>query len=411
MKSVQLIQSIPRYLLSKAIGPMFSSIYWSPLAVLQYRDIPEPGLPGPEWVRIQTHYGGICGSDMNAVRLNDSLALTTMVSFPFTLGHENVGTIVETGSEVRNYSTGDRVVVEPLLPCVTRGIHPPCSYCSRGEYALCENFAEGQLSPGLSIGHCRDTGGSWSPYFVAHQSQLFHLPDSVNNENGLMLDAFCTTLHPVLRNYPADGETVLVLGAGVVGLCTVTALRQMGSKARVVVAARYPFQGNMAYRCGADEVIYPDQGDLLNVFASGNDDRVYQPVLGKPVLVGGADIVFECVGTASSIDSSLRLTRGGGKVILVGLASNPKGIDWTPIWLNELSIKGSFWCCTETYQDRRIRTYQIALEWMESGKLDLSHMITHRFRLDDYRHALKITSQRGKHQLIKSVFTFQDGKG
>ena len=109
--------------------------------MLRYRDVPEPQLPGPEWVKIKTRYGGICGSDINAVFLNDSPTLTALISFPFTLGHENVGTIAEVGSGVDGYTPGDRVVVEPLLPCVTRGINPICEYCQRGEYALCQNIA------------------------------------------------------------------------------------------------------------------------------------------------------------------------------------------------------------------------------------------------------------------------------
>ena len=95
MKAIQLTRSIPRYLLTRSIGQLYRPVYWSPLALLKYHDVPEPRLPGPEWVKISTTYGGICGSDMNALLLNDSLALSTMVSFPFTLGHENSGVIAE----------------------------------------------------------------------------------------------------------------------------------------------------------------------------------------------------------------------------------------------------------------------------------------------------------------------------
>ncbi len=100
------------------------------------------------------------GSDMNAVFLDFNPALARFVSFPFTLGHENVGVIAEVGQEVEGFSPGDRVVADPLLPCATRGIEPPCEFCQRGEFSLCQNFAEGDLSPGFGIGTCRDTGGS-----------------------------------------------------------------------------------------------------------------------------------------------------------------------------------------------------------------------------------------------------------
>lgn len=406
MKAVQLIESIPRYLLTKAVGAVYPPVFSSPPAMLQYREVPEPALPGPQWVKIKTRYGGICGSDMNTIFLKDSPALSAFTSFPFTLGHENVGIIAEVGHQVKGFAPGDRVVAEPLLPCVTRGIEEPCEFCQRGEFSLCQNFAEGDLSPGLGIGACRDTGGSWGPCFVAHQSQLFSVPENVSDENALMVEPFSVALHAVMRNFPDDDDTVLVIGAGVIGLCTVAALRTLGSGARVIIVAKYPFQGEMARRFGADEVIYLREGDYFQAVAEATGGKLYKPVLGKRVLVGGADIVYECVGSASSIDDSLRLTRSGGIVVLVGLAAIPKRVDWTPIWLNELTVKGSFWCSMETVQGQRVRTFQLALEWMAEGKPDLAPMVTHRFRLDDYKRALAITADKGQHRVVKSVFVF-----
>jgi len=406
MKAVQLIQSIPRYLLTKALGVVYPPAFWGPLAMLQCREVPEPALPGPQWVKIKTRYGGICGSDMGTIFLKDSPALSALVSFPLTLGHENVGIIAEVGEQVEGFAIGDRVVAEPLLPCSTRGIEEPCELCQRGEFSLCQNFAEGNLSPGFSIGTCRDTGGSWSPYFVAHQSQLFLVPENVSDENALMVEPLSVALHAVMRNPPNDDHIALVLGAGVVGLCIVAALRALGSGARVIVLAKYPFQGEMARRFGADEVIYLRGGDYFRAVAEATGGKLYKPLLGKRVLVGGADIVYECVGSESTIDDALRFARSGGTVVLVGLAAIPKRVDWTPIWLNELTVKGSYWCSMETFQGRRVRTMQLALKWMAEGKLDLSPMVTHRFRLDDYKTALALTANKGRHQVIKSVFVF-----
>ena len=383
MKAVQLVISIPRYLLTKAVGAVYPPIFWGPLAMLRYREVPEPALPGPQWVKIKTRYGGICGSDMHTVFSKDSPALSVFVSSPFTLGHENLGMIAEIGDQVEGFAPGDRVVADPLLPCATRGIEELCEFCQQDEFSLCQNFTEGDLAPGLSIGTCPDTGGSWSPCFVAHQSQLFSVPESVSDENAVLVEPFSGALHWAMRNFPADNDTVLILGSGVIGLCTVAALRALHSDARVIVVAKYPVQGEMARRFGADEVIYLRQGDYFQAVAEATGGKLYKPVLGKRVLVGGADIVYECVGSESSIDDSLRFTRSGGTVVLVGLAAIPKRVDWTPIWLNELTIKGSVWSGMETFQGRRIRTFQLALEWMAEGKLDLAPMVTHRFRLDD----------------------------
>ena len=406
MKAIQLIISIPRYLLTKAVGVVYPPVFWGPLAMLRYREVSEPALHGPQWVRIRTRYGGICGSDMHTIFLKDSLALTAFVYTPVTLGHENVGIIAEVGDQVEGFAPGDRVVADPLLPCATRGIEERCEFCQQDEFSLCQNFAEGDLAPGLSIGACHDTGGSWSPCFVAHQSQLFPVPQSVSDENAVLVEPFAGALHWVMRNFPADGDTVLILGSGVIGLCTVAALRALGSGARVIVVAKYPFQGEMARKFGADEVIYLRQGGHFEAVAKATSGKLYKPMLGKKVLVGGADIVYECVGSESSIDDALRFARSGGTVVLVGLAAIPKRVDWTPIWLNELTVKGSVWGGTETFQGRRVHTFQLTLEWMAEGKLDLAPMVTHRFRLDDYKRALAVTADKSRHLVVKSVFLF-----
>lgn len=406
MKALQFTASIPRYILTKALGAIYRPAFWGSLAMLQYRNLPEPALPGPHWVRIRTRYGGICGSDLNTISLKDSPSLSAFTSFPFILGHENVGIVAEVGPGVEGFAIGDRVVAEPLLPCATRGIQEPCIFCQRGEFSLCQNFAAGNLAPGFGLGSCRDTGGSWGEYFVAHRWQLFPVPDHLSDENALMAEPFSVALHAVLRNRPDDDATVLVIGAGVVGLCAVAALRALDSHARVIVLARYTFQGEMARRLGADEIIYTRQGDYFQAVATATGGRLYKPILGKQVMVGGADVVYECVGNAGSIDDALRLTRSGGTVILVGLAAIPKGVDWTPIWLNELTVKGSYWSSTETFQGQRVRTFQLALQWLAEGRLDLSSLVTHRFPLEEYRKALAITMQKGRHQVIKSVFVF-----
>jgi L-iditol 2-dehydrogenase len=380
MEAIQLTVSIPRYVLTKAVGVIYPPIFWGPLAMLRYRDVPEPVLPGPGWVKIKTRYGGICGSDLHTVFLKDSPSLSAFVSSPLTLGHENLGTITEVGEQVRGFAPGDRVVADPLLPCATRGIEEPCEFCRREEFARCRNFAEGELMPGLSIGHCPDTGGSWSPYFVAHQSQLFGVPANVDDENAAMVEPFAGALHWVMRNLPGD--------------------------ARAIVLAKYPFQGEMARRFGADQVIYLREGDYYQALAGATGSRLYKPALGKRVVVGGADVVYECVGSDGSIDDGLRFTRSGGTFVLVGLAAVPRRVDWTPIWLNELTVRGCAWGGTETFHGRRVRTFQLALEWMAQGKLDLSGMVTHRFRLDDYKRALAVTTDKRRHAVIKSVFAF-----
>jgi len=406
MKAIQFIGSVPRYLISQIIGFVYPPIFWSTLSNIRYREVPEPPLPNENWAKIKVRYGGICGSDMNTILLHNSPALSAFVSFPLTMGHENVGTIAELGSQVKGLGEGERVVVDPTLGCQVRGFTHLCPACQRGDTGLCERLTEGEIAPGLLTGNCRDTGGSWSPYLVAHASQLFKVPPAVNDENGLLVEPFSVALHAVLGNYPQDEETVLIIGAGVIGVCIVAALRSLGSKARVVVLAKYPFQEEVVKGYGADQVIHLRR-HYYQELAQALGATLRQPLLGKPVVIGGADIVYDCVGEGSSLDDGLHFTRSGGRMVLVGSAGTPKGVDWTPIWLNEIDVRGSYIYGTESYRGERIRTFQLALNLMAEGKVDLTPLVTHRFRLKDHRQALAAMANKGKSEVVKAVFAFE----
>jgi len=406
VKAIQFIESVPRYLISKIIGPFYRPILWSPLSCLQYRKVPEPSLPNENWAKIKVRYGGICGSDMNTILLHNSPALSAFVSFPFTIGHENVGTIVEVGSQVKGFREGERVIVDPTLGCQVRGFPDLCPACQRGDTGLCERLTEGEIAPGLLTGNCRDTGGSWSPYLVAHASQLFKVPPEVNDENAVLVEPFSVALHAVLGNYPEDENTVLIIGGGVIGVCIVAALRSLGSKARVVALAKYPFQEEVVKRYGADQVIHLRRG-YYQELAPALGATPFQPFLGKPMVVGGADIVYECVGSGNSLDDGLRFTCSGGRMVLVGLAGMPKGVDWTPIWLNEIEIKGSWIYGTELYQGKEVHTFQLALDLMAEGKVELAPLVTHKFQLADYKRALAAVANKGGSEVVKAVFAFE----
>lgn len=408
MKAVWFEESIPRYFLSKVLGKVHHSFYYNIFSCIRYGEFPDPKLPSSRWVKIKTLMGGICGSDIGLIRLHDSPSTSPFASFPFVIGHENLGIIIEKGDEVEGFEVGDRVIADPVLSCYAREINPTCDKCQNWEFSQCMNFTEGNISPGLMIGSCKDTGGSWGEYYVAHQFQLFKVPDKVSNENAILVDAFCSALHPVMRNFPKDSDVVLVIGAGSIGINVVSALRALGSKAKIVVLARYKFQGEFAKYYGADEIIYTkgmNKWDLYSKVVELTGGKVLKAILGKPVVVGGADMVFECVGTDDSIDDALRLTRQGGKTVLVGLAGTTKKVDWTFVWFKELKVVGTNSSSGEIFRGERKRGYGIALQLMEEG-LDLSPLLTHTFKLEEYRKAIEMNFYRSRFQLVKSAFVF-----
>ncbi|OFX30063.1 MAG: hypothetical protein A2Z07_03005 [Armatimonadetes bacterium RBG_16_67_12] len=402
MKAVVADITIPRYLATRAAGRLRRAAFLSPLSPIGLRETPEPRLPGPEWVKVRVDLAGICGSDLHLILLETSPSASVYASMPFVVGHENVGTIVEAGSEA-GMTSGERVVVEPVLPCVTRGFAEVCPACARGDYNLCERFAEGTLAAGLGHGACRDVGGSWGEVLVAHRSRLVSVPAGVSDEQAVMVEPLAVAVHPILRHVPHGPTTVLVAGAGTIGLASVAALRALRPEAQIIALARHAHQADLARRLGAAMVVSPSRGEHYREIARLTGARVLTPLIGPPVLTGGVDVTMECVGTASSIDDALRLTRAGGTVVLVGLAAAPRGIDWTPIWLREVAVKGSFIYAQDQVDGRPVRTVDLAMELLASGRVDLRPLITHRFALTDWRKAAAVALDKRRHHAVKVV--------
>jgi threonine dehydrogenase-like Zn-dependent dehydrogenase len=374
---------------------------------MSYKDIPEPELPGPAWVKLNTKLAGICGTDMSTITLSTSTYYEPFSSSPFTMGHEMVCTIAEVGPEVEGWQVGERVIVEPTLWCAPRGFAEEdwCEFCQKGEPNRCTNVAHGDLAPGMSTGACADTGGSWSRVLTAHQSQLYRVPDNVSDENALLVEPFACGLHAALQNMPADEDTVLIIGAGTIGLMQLAALRAAGSKAKILITARYPFQAEAAEKLGADEVL--TGGDVYQQIADRTSGKLYTPMIGKRVLLGGVDHTFECVGADSTLDDAFRLTRAGGRVTIVGVPGVAKGIDWSAIFDNELTVSASYiYHHNEQWQGETRSTFDITLEMMGSGELDIGWMVNRRYPLDDYSQALRDFRDKKSHPVIKSVFEF-----
>jgi len=404
MQAVQFTFSYPRYALGLTLGHWFPSILWSGASCTVIREVPEPSLPGPDWVKVKTRLGGVCGTDLGAIYLKTSPYYSPYSSFPFTFGHENVGNIAELGSNVKGWSIGQRVVVNPILSCVTRGFSDLCEYCARGEINRCQRFTEGSLAPGIMTGTTRDTGGSWSPYFLAHQAQLYAVPENVSDENAVMVEPYACGQHAVLIDFPKDDETILILGAGTMGLVTLAALRALGSKARILVSARYANQTEAAERLGASEVL---RGDLYPQVAERTGAEILKPLLGRLVVEGGVDRVYECVGSNRSLDDANRLTRSGGKVVLVGIPGIAKGVDWTAIFAQELTVLAARqFHDAEPYQGKTWRAFDLALDLMAKDKLDLGWMISSKYPLRNYQRALSDLAQKGSQGIIKAAFEF-----
>ncbi|MCS6977359.1 MAG: zinc-binding dehydrogenase [Gemmatales bacterium] len=402
MLAVQYVKSIPNWLLLKSLGRLWSGLATSPLGLVRLREVPEPRLPGPRWCRVRPILSGICGSDLGSITAAGSVYFGPVTSFPFTFGHEVVGRVVEVGPEVRHVRPGDRVVLEPALGCEVRQIEPLCPACRDGAHGNCVNIVRGVIGPGVQTGFCRDTGGGWSSSLVAHEVQLHRVPDTLSDEEAVLLEPFACALHAVLR---APRHRIgLVVGCGTMGLLTITAAKILDRCEQLIALAKHPHQQEQAARLGADFVLPPGRNGRDRVCELVGATQHYAEI-GPPTILGGVDVVFDCVGSDRSLDESLRLTRARGTTVVVGMPGLPWGVDWTTIWFKELNVCGAYAYGLEDMSGKRISTFDLALDLLVSRRVDLKPLVTHRFPLTQYRQAIRTALLTGRFRSIKTVFT------
>lgn len=397
MQALQYTKSIPRYLLMRLGAKRLKGLDTSRLSPLQLVEIPEPDPPTPEWVRVRPLLSGICGSDLSTLAASSSPYFSPLTSPPFVLGHEVVGEVAE---DKAGFKPGDRVVVEPALGCRVRGIDPLCGMCAAGRYAECLNVTEGDILPGIQTGFCSSTGGGWSAMLVAHPTQLYQVPASLPDETAVTIEPLACAVHAALKVNPGPDETVLVLGAGSVGLLVIGALRQLTDAGRIICAAKYPRQQQEALRLGADYVI--PARELYHRLPAMVGAKRLDPELGKPVVLGGVDKTFECVGSAGTIEDAIRLTRPGGAVALVGMPGASSSLDLTPLWHQEVQLLGTYAYGMEEYKGERISSFGLALQI--APKLELERMVGPGFRLDQYREAIAAARSSGRDGNVKVMF-------
>ncbi len=398
-----------QWTVTKVIGWVRPDVFWSRLSGLRLATVPIPPLPSPRWVRLRPLLGGICGTDLAAImqRAHPASILQTISSMPAGLGHENVSIVEDVGPEVTGWRPGDRVVVESALSCAARQIEPPCPSCAAGRFTLCQNFRRGPLPIGSMIGWNNFTGGSWGRFFVAHESQLYRVPDDIDDDVAVLTDPVAGAIHAVLRQLPADGDNAIILGSGFVGLSVAAAIRALGSRCRLAAVVRHDWQADLMRRFGADEVVHVCRGDPQAVrygkVAEVIGGTVVPSKFGHQAFFGGFDVVYDCVGSGQSLTDAMKYARPRGTVVEVG-TSQIGLVDTTPLWLDELTLIGANGRAFERYQGRTLHTYELVFELVRAGKLDLGGLLTHRFRIDQYREALRTLTRRGASRAVKAAF-------
>jgi threonine dehydrogenase-like Zn-dependent dehydrogenase len=330
MRALELHPTVPRVLAKRALTALGQTSWGTPLRLVRRA---EPLPPNASWGTVKPRLAGICGSDLATLAGTASLYFSPLVSTPFVPGHEIVGDLAADLGDLRR---GERVVLDPVLGCAARGIEPACAPCAGDQPGRCERVTAGHVSPGLQTGYCRDTGGGWGEELIAHRDQLHRVPENLSDRAALLIEPTACALRAVRRAAVADGATVLIVGAGTVGLLTLIALRALARPQRIVLVAKHAHQAQVARRYGA-EISEPDGG--FGAVRRATAAFRLDPEYASPFLLGGADVSFDCGGSAASLDLALRATRAGGRVVLSAM---PAAADLTPAWFRELELVGSY---------------------------------------------------------------------
>jgi len=303
---------------------------------LEVVDLPVPSI-APHEVLVRVEACGICGSDVHGYDGSSGRRIP-----PIVMGHEAAGIIAKTGSDVTEFSIGDRVTFDSTVYC------GQCEYCARGEVNLCDN----RQVIGVSCPDYR-RAGAFAEYVVVPPRILYRLPDTISFTSAAMLEASSVALHAVRISAVKGEETALVLGAGMIGLLVLQAAKAAGCS-RVWIADIDKTRLGLAKQVGADEVLHLSGTDLTA--------EVMRLTRGQ-----GVDLALEAVGRNETVAAAIGCTRKGGTVTLIGNIAPEVTLPLQKVVTRQLRLQGS---CASAGE------YPQASELVASGKILVEPLVT-----------------------------------
>lgn len=327
------------------------------------RDIPQPGKGE---LQIKLEYVGVCGSDLHFYQ-EGQLANWTLDG-PLALGHEPGGVVTGIGEGVEGFKVGDKVSIEPAVPCGR------CEDCRKGNYNLCTNIKM------LAIPGERD--GVNAEYCTHDASMCYKLPENMTTLEGAMIEPLAVGMHAAELSDARIGETAIVLGSGCIGLCTVMSLKARGVS-EIYVADVMDKRLEKAMEVGATRVF--------------NSTRESIEEFARTLPGGGADQVYECAGNRVTTLQSCRLIKRAGKVTLVGVSPEPV------LELDIATLNAMEGIVYSVYRYRNLWPKAIAA--VSSGAIPVKNIVSHEFDFKDCIEAIEY-SLNHKDEVIKSVVKF-----
>jgi len=399
MRTMYLDVSVPRILLTRLLGRVSRSAYFAPTSSLHLSTLPDPPLPAPDWVRVRNRLCGICGSDLHQIFLDIGLDVTP-VALPshkrMYLGHEMIGDVIEVGSAVTDFKVGDRVTRWGRADdCRARRRSPLCRACARGHRVLCEIASEPRDHHPI--------GGGFGDSYITPAATLLRVHDGVTDEQATLIEPIAVAIHAASRRIAKKDERVLVLGCGVIGFLLMQTIRAYQPECEITALAQFAWQADLARKYGADKTFLTGDDGYARV-AEITEAKLYEGRMNNRMLMGGFDVVFDVVGIESTLNNALRWTRANGDVVIVGVNLHRMTLDVTPIWYQEVNLIGAVGHDVVTWKGEAVSTFELAMRWIGDGTLNCEGLITHRFPLNEYRHAFEVAVEKNKYRSIKVMF-------
>jgi L-iditol 2-dehydrogenase len=320
---------------------------------MEMMDVPLPAIMGEHEVLIRMKTLGVCGSDIHYYTTGK--IGSQVVEYPFAVGHEGAGQVESVGKGVTVVKPGDRVAIEPAMPC------RKCDQCLAGRPHTCRNLK--------FLGCPGQAEGSLSEYIVMPETSCFRIPESMSYDEAAISEPLAIGVYAVRESVPMQGARVGILGFGPIGMSVLLPAQAMGAE-RIYVTDKIGERLQIASVSGA--------------FMTGNPDRenvVEKFVREEPGLL---DVVFECCGKQEAMDQAFELLKPGGKLMVIGI---PEFDRWS--FAADLGRRKEI---TIQHVRRQNEALQPALDMLEQGSIKVNSMVTHRFPFEDTKRAFDLVA-------------------
>ncbi|KAK3798932.1 hypothetical protein RRG08_035560 [Elysia crispata] len=313
---------------------------------IRIEDLPIPE-PQENWVQLRMSTVGLCRTDVHLY--DEGRVDHIVINKPITIGHEISGRVSKLGQGVTDLNVGDRVAVDPLRSC------GGCHQCSRGRSNICRQL------------HCSGVlhaDGGFATYMVAPAKTCYKIPDNMSMEEGAMMEPLSVGVNGVKRARMVEGDVVVVMGAGPVGLFAMQAAKALGAS-RVMMVDINPKRLELALKMGVSQVFKPTV-HLSNPKAASEEL--------KAALGDEADLCIECSGAPGVVDLAIHSCRPGGKVMMLGFGEMAMKVHVGMAAVREIDILGSF---------ANLHNYPECIRLVSEGKINVRSAITHRLPLEN----------------------------